>query len=373
MSRISPLRTELRLLQVICEITIYLSHFKRKVNLNTTTTMSSVLIIGSGGVGTMAAYALDSSKKAKVTVVIRSDYDVVMEKGFLITSVDYGNIESYKPTHVVKSVEDAAEFGPFDYVVVTTKNTPDIFTVEDLIAQVVTPKKTAVVLLQNGIEIGASVIARFPENPVLSGVSMISSTNYSGVIDHEGHDFVKVGYFNNPALTEAFQKEAATAFVDLYHNGKNECVYDEDVKFTRWRKLVYNATLNSVCTLTGVDVGRLELFGGVDSIVRSAMLEVLAIAKSDGVDLPEDIMEFMIRSDDGVYYSPSMLVDIRKGNYIELEVICGNAVRIAQKNGVAAPILTLVYDLLKVLQKRTMESKGFISVPKERPVGGTLM
>lgn len=330
--------------------------------------MLNVLVIGSGGVGTIAAYALDYSKKANVTAVIRSDYDTVIEKGFKITSVDYGTIESFKPKNVVKTVEDSVPFGPFDYVVVTTKNTPDVFRVEDLIAPAVTPKITAVLLLQNGIEIGTDVIKKFPENVVLSGVSMISSTNYSGVIDHEGTDFLKVGYFNNPNLSAEMQKAAAARFVEIYHNGKNECVYDDDVKFTRWRKLVYNATLNSVCTLTGVDAGRLELFGGTDGIVKKAMVEVLAIAKSDGVNLPEDIMEFMLRSDDGVYYSPSMLVDIRKGNYIECEVISGNPVRIAQKNGVDAPILTLVYEMLKVLQMRTKEAKGLISVPNPRPI-----
>lgn len=332
--------------------------------------MVKIVLVGSGGVGSIAAYALDLNDSVELTTVIRSDYDTVMEKGFRIESVDYGNIDLWRPKHVVKSVEDAAQHGPFDYVVVVTKNTPDIVKVEDIIAPVVTPKQSTVVLIQNGIEIGAPLIERFPENIVLSGVAMISSTNLDGVIYHEGTDFMKVGYFLNSNLPVEAQEKSAKDFVELYHNGKNECLYDEDVKFTRWRKLVYNATLNSICTLTTVDVGRLDLFGGVEELVRPAMKEVLAIAKSDGVDLPEDIMEFMIRSDDPIYYAPSMLVDLRKGNYIELEVISGNPVRIAQKNGVDAPILTIIYSLLKVVQQRTMETKGKITVPKVRPVPG---
>lgn len=316
----------------------------------------------------MAAYALELNAQCKVTVVVRSDYDTVTEKGFKITSVDYGEIESFKPSHVVASVEAASSHGPYDFIVVSTKNIPDVSKVEDLVAPVVTSGVSTIVLLQNGIEIGAPVMARFPENVVLSGVSMISSTNYGGVIDHEGTDFLKVGYFPNKNLSSDRQEEAAKHFVQLYHNGKNECVYDEDVKFTRWRKLVYNATLNSVCALTNLDVGRLELFGGVDSIIRDAMKEVLAVAKSDGVNLPEEVMEFMIHSDDGVYYSPSMLVDLRKGNFIELEVIVGNAVRIAQRNAVATPVLSLVYNLLSLVQNRTKEAKGLVSVPKKRPV-----
>lgn len=332
--------------------------------------MTSILVLGSGGVGSLAAYALDYSGKAKVTTVIRSDYEAVKKNGYKIKSVDYGNIESYKPLNIVRSLEEAKAFGPFDYVVVSTKNTPDIVKVEDLVELVITDKVTKILLLQNGIDIGAPLIAKFPQNIVLSGVSMISSTNYgNGNIDHEGHDVLQVGYFENSNLPVEEQEKAAKFFVELYHNGKNECVYDENVKYTRWRKLVYNATLNPLCTLTNVDVGRLELFGG-DSIVRLAMKEVYAIAKSDGVDLDPKIAEAMIRSDDGVYYSPSMLVDIRKGNYVELEVISGNPVRIAHKNGVEAPILTLIYNLLKVVQMRTKEAKGAIKLPETRPLPG---
>ncbi|QEL60830.1 hypothetical protein CJJ09_002949 [Candidozyma auris] len=264
---------------------------------------SKVVVVGSGGVGSMAAYAL--SLNAETTAIVRSDYNQVSKHGFSIESVDYGTIESFMPQHVVSSIGEAAKQGPYDFIVVTTKNTPDISKGEELIEPLVGAEST-IVLVQNGIDIGTPYVAKYPQNVVLSG-------------------------------------------------------------HTRWRKLVYNATLNTICSLTGVDVGRLELFGGMD-MVRTAMREVLAAAKSDGVDLPESIMEFMIRSDDGNYYAPSMLVDIRKGNYIELEVILGNAVRIAERNGVAVPTLSLVYKLLAVVQKSTMEAKGAIDVPKERPV-----
>lgn len=328
---------------------------------------SKIALIGSGGVGTIAAYGLELNGKSAVTAVVRSDYERVKNRGYTIDSCDYGQVEGFRPTNVVNSLEKAAEYGPFEYIVVTTKNLPDISKVEDLVAPLVSDEST-VLLLQNGVEIGAPLIKKFPKNVILSGVSMISSTNHGGSIHHEGKDSIKIGYFNNPNLSPESQRAASEKFIELYANKHNECVYDEDVKFTRWRKLVYNATLNSVCTLTGVDVGRLELFGGTDSIVRQAMKEVLAIAKSEGVIIGEEVMDVMLRSDDGVYYAPSMLVDLRKGNYIESEVIMGNAVRTAQKNGVECPIMTLVYNLLCVIQMRTKEKNGLVTVPKERPV-----
>lgn len=76
-------------------------------------------------------------------------------------------------------------FGPFIFIVVTTKNLPDIHKVEDIIAPTVT-KNSVIVLIQNGIGIEGACIKRFPSSIVMSGVSMILSTNNRGKIDHVG-------------------------------------------------------------------------------------------------------------------------------------------------------------------------------------------
>lgn len=58
-----------------------------------------VLIVGTGGVGTLAAYALEVGGKASVTAVMRSNYDVVKEKGITIDSIEHGHdIKGYRPT-----------------------------------------------------------------------------------------------------------------------------------------------------------------------------------------------------------------------------------------------------------------------------------
>lgn len=58
-----------------------------------------VLIVGTGGVGTMSAYALEQGGKAEVTAVMRSNYDAVKKNGVRIDSVQYGNgINGWRPT-----------------------------------------------------------------------------------------------------------------------------------------------------------------------------------------------------------------------------------------------------------------------------------
>ena len=326
-----------------------------------------VLLIGIGGVGSIAAYTLKANG-AEVTAIARSSYDVLKEDGFTIESLDYGKIENFKPDHVFKDVAEAAkERGPFDYIVVTTKNIPDVAPVEKMIEKAYS-KDTAIVLLENGVGIDRSMFKAYPDATIISGVTMISSTLYGTTVKHVGSDTVSFGPFLNPSLEKEPQVEKAKAFTALYYNEHNGAKYEADVKYIRWRKLVYNGAINTTCAITNVDAGRLELFGGMDKVARPAMREILAIAKADGVDLPEDIMDKMIRSDDGEYYPPSMLIDIRKNQYTEYKVILGTALSIAEEKGVPAPVCTILCDLLEVIQMRTMESRGKIVLPEKRPL-----
>jgi ketopantoate reductase len=58
----------------------------------------NVLLVGSGGVGTIAAVNLELGGLAKVTAVLRSNFEIVRRKGFTITSVDHGKLSGWRPT-----------------------------------------------------------------------------------------------------------------------------------------------------------------------------------------------------------------------------------------------------------------------------------
>lgn len=307
--------------------------------------------------------------KSNLSIVVRRDYEKVKDTGYNIDSIDYGTIEGWKPQNIYPSVEAAATPKVvYDYVIITTKNLPDIVKVEDLVEPVITPGVTAVVLMQNGFDLGRPFFAKYPENVIISGVSHIGSHNSNGAIHQTQKDKSFVSYFESPTLSKEVQEAKTKEFISIYSNEKNECNYFENAKWYRYRKLVYNATLNTVCALTGVDTGRLEFSGGLESISIPAMREVIAVAKADGVELPEDVINAVVHSDDGDWFEPSMRVDVKKGNPIELEVILGNLLKVAKELDVETPILTVVYNLLKVVQYRLKEGQGMFTLPEERPI-----
>ncbi|KAF2160910.1 hypothetical protein M409DRAFT_70195 [Zasmidium cellare ATCC 36951] len=327
---------------------------------------SRVLIVGTGGVGTMAAYALETGGKADVTAICRSNYDAVTKNGFSIDSLEHGNgITGFKPSHILNAVPKVAEekLEPFEYVVVTTKNIPDVRpSVLDIISPAITAGVTTVVMLQNGLNIEKPIMKAFPDNVVLSGISFIGATETSlGVIRHDDNDSVKLGPFPDQAVSPERAEKAAKRFIDLYTAcGKVEWAYDEDVKFTRWRKLVYNSSYNSVAAVLGMDTARMRMSQIViDDLVRPAMKEIITIAKAVGVELPEGIDDKLIRTDPtDTAFVPSMGQDAAKGNYIEMENIVGEPVREAENAGVSAPTLRTIYGFLRGIQLKTKEKKG---------------
>ena len=296
---------------------------------------ANVLLVGGGAVGTIGAVNIEEGGLGAVTMVLRSNYKAVSEFGYQIESVDHGKLAGWRPTKstpapqlmqlhilltcpiVLDSVPNAPEESPYDYIVCATKNCPDIPpTLVDLIKPAVTPGKTVIVMVQNGLNIERPMFKAFPKNIVLSGVSMIDAHEEElGHIVHEDFDMLMIGPFHNPNLEEAVEEAAAQAFIKMYGAaGKSNCTFCEDVPWARWRKLVFNACYNPVCAITGLDDARMRLADDVvDTVVRPAMEEIVQVATAMGHILPEDIIEKMIHLDPiDLYLKPSMQCDSEK-------------------------------------------------------------
>lgn len=266
---------------------------------------------------------------------------------------------------VRETVPDVVNEGiePFDFILVTTKNIPDVRpTVADIIATAILPGKTAIVLSQNGINIETEVVSRFPSNPVISSVSTIGATEKSpGYIVQDDTDEQKIGPFNSPGVAKEAAEEAARRFIDIYTaSGKVQITYEPNVSKTRWRKLVYNASFNSVSTVLQMDTTRMKAtVHVVDNLLKPIMLEIIAAANAYGAELDDSLPDFFLFVDpESSYFHPSMMQDIEKGNLFEAEVIAGEPLRMGEALGVPMPTLKVVYGMLKALQCKVMEKKG---------------
>lgn len=204
----------------------------------------------------------------------------------------------------------------YDYVVCCMKNLQDVKpSVADIIRPAVTPGKTAIVLIQNGLNIEKPIVEAFPTNPALSGVTFIGSHEPSpGVIEHTFKDIMLIGSFDNPNIDKAVSDAAARDFAMRYSaGGKTDCTYVEDANRSRWEKLLYNGTLNPICAIMRTDTSSLRLSNSIEGLVRPAMEEIRAAASAKGYDLPQSAVRKMIDIDPiDLFFKPSMCVDAIK-------------------------------------------------------------
>jgi 2-dehydropantoate 2-reductase len=206
---------------------------------------------------------------------------------------------------------------PFSYIVVASKNIPGHGPhMSEVIAPAVSPGITTVVLIQNGINIERPYFERFPRNIVLSGVSYAGSQEVEhGVVSHGNHDDLFIGPFCNPNIEDSLEEAAAKHFVSLYAaSGRASCQFTPDAQWYRWKKLVYNASMNTLCAITDLDTGSLRLAGSaMREIIEAAMAEVMAVASAAGHSLPKELPRALIDMDPVEdHYEPSMLQDVRK-------------------------------------------------------------
>jgi 2-dehydropantoate 2-reductase len=252
----------------------------------------------------------------------------------------------------------------FDFVVVTTKNIPEVSpSVEEVVTPAVVNEKTVIVLLQNGLNIEKPMIRRFPLNPILSSVSYISATQLShGKILHTDPDFQRIGPFSSSLVSPEVAEDATRRYLTVYnpHNTLN-VVFDDNVSRTRWSKLVYNASYNSVAAILRMDTARMRMSQHIiDDLIRPIMLEVMAAANACGItDLPKDLPDRAIRADSTeTGFRPSMCQDADNGNLMEIEYIVGEPLREGQSRGVQMPTLKTIYYILKGLQLHAKEARG---------------
>ncbi|MFP5213997.1 MAG: 2-dehydropantoate 2-reductase [Acidobacteriota bacterium] len=298
-----------------------------------------VLVVGAGAVGGFYGGKL-AQAGARVSVVCRSDFDVVSSSGFTVESV-LGDFQ-FMPEKVLR---DAADYGPHaDVVLVATKVLPEV-DVPRLIEGAVGPE-TAILLIQNGVEVEGPIAAAFPDNELLSGLAFIAvSRTGPGHIRHQDFGRLTIGRYPSGL------SERAELLAKLFESSGLPCDLVEEVVTARWQKLVWNAPFNPMSVLGGgVDTQTLLESPESASLILKVMEEVLNIASAVGHPLPPESIERNIEGTRALgSYKTSMLLDFEAGRPMEVEAILGNGVRAARRAGVPVPRMESLYALIQLV------------------------
>ena len=298
---------------------------------------TKVLIIGAGAIGGFYGSLL-AKAGAEVAVVCRSDYEHVKQHGFTIDSHAL-RTWTFAPPQVLTNT---AEYkGTADYVLLCTKIVPSVDRVA-LIRPAVTAN-TAIVFIQNGVEIEQEILSAFPDNEVISGLAYICCNRIRmGEILHLAYGRLALG--NLPGSVS----KKTTRLCELISQSGIECAMTENIVTERWKKCVWNAPFNPLSVLSG-GLPTLDILQSQEAFVHSIMQEICRIAEAMGHQLPDNTVDVNIENTYAMPpYKTSMLLDYENGHPMETEAIIGNAVRAAKRAGMASPHLESVYALMKL-------------------------
>jgi 2-dehydropantoate 2-reductase len=309
---------------------------------------SRILVIGAGAIGSFYGAALQA-QGADVSVVCRSEYDIVRTTGFSIESKRLGDL-TFVPAQTLLSVADYAG-GPPDYLIVSVKVVEGTDRVA-LIRDAVGPK-TVIVLIENGVEIEGEIADAFPDNELISALAFVQVSRIApGKVKH--YAFGDLTFGNYPSgVTDRTRTLAA-----MFEKSGIKITLADNVVTARWQKCLWNAVFNPASVMGGVlDTDDMLNAEEGESFVRRAMREVCDVAAATGHPLPQQLIDQYI---DGTRKAPpyktSMALDYENGRPMETEIILGNAVRAGRREGVAIPLLETLYALMKMVERKSAKA-----------------
>ena len=301
-------------------------------------------VIGTGAIG--GFYGLMLARAGfDVHFLLRSEYQDVKRNGLRVNHAELGELA----LPVVQAWHDVADMPKCDWLLVGAKTTSNADLAEIINQAAAADAK--VVLLQNGLAVEDELRPLLTEQVHLLGGLCFICVHRSapGVIEHEAHGGVNIGYHSGPASTiEGAQiaEQAAAMFGKAGLDSKAMAQLEQ----ARWQKLVWNIPYNGLSVLLNSSTE--QLMGNLHSreLVTELMDEVMAAAAACGYPLPENIVQMMLKSTDGMpAYLPSMYHDFKLKRPMELQAIYQAPLEAAQAAGCAMPKTKMLWQALAYL------------------------
>jgi 2-dehydropantoate 2-reductase len=298
-------------------------------------------ILGSGAVGGYYGAKLARAGHAVTFIARGAHLAAIRQRGLAIRSPMLGDFTVHAPAE-----EDTTRVGHVDVVLVAVK-AYDNPTALPLIAPMLGPD-SVVLTVQNGLGSAADVAAVVGEAPVLGGTTYIASALAEpGVIEQTGtHRRIVFG--------EVFgELPRQSARVRAIHGALNSAdIHSEAVDDGRvpiWEKFIFLVALAGFTGASRLPIGPLWADPEIREQFLEGCREVERVARAEDVAVRADVIDRIttyVAAIPGTMRS-SLLIDLSQGKRIEVEALQGSIVRRARAIGVAVPIMSTLYALLK--------------------------
>jgi 2-dehydropantoate 2-reductase len=297
----------------------------------------SILIYGAGGVGAFFGALLVRAGHDVHFVARGAQLDAMHRNGLTIRSALLGDV--HVPS--VNAYEHASHAPSADLVLVCVKTYQTAGILDDLAASV--KDSTIIVTLQNGVESDEVVAGRFGWTHVVPAAVYVGATiDEPGVVVHEAPARISLGARPgfDAARLEAVREVLASTGQRIQISG--------DIQHERWRKLMWNASFNTVSAITMRSPSDLLALAETRALLRRLMQEVVNVARALGIGLVDaDVDDHISWTERAPGMRTSTMVDRSKGRTMEADALIGVIVRRGRECNVPTPASDAMYALMK--------------------------
>jgi 2-dehydropantoate 2-reductase len=132
-----------------------------------------------------------------------------------------------------------------------------------------------------------------------------------------------------------------------------------DARGPQWRKVIFNASTNTIGALTGLTHGRVCERPELRVLVTGLVDEGKAVAAAQGIELdadPEELIDHAARKDVAYDHKASMLQDVEARRQTEIDYLNGGIVRFGGEYGVPTPLNAAIQALVKGVEASWTQS-----------------
>jgi len=202
--------------------------------------------------------------------------------------------------------------------------------------------ETLVLSLQNGVDNAARLQALLPQQVAPAVVYVATEMAGAGHVRHHGRGELVLG----PAVLTAAQ-------LGGFDQAGIRVRISDNVAGALWAKLILNCAYNALSALTQMPYGVIWQSVGVEECMRDIVGECLAVARAEGVAVPDDVWEAVVliaRTMPGQLSSTAQ--DLSRCKPSEIDHLNGYVVRRGEAHAISVSANRLLHTLVKLLEAR---------------------
>lgn len=290
---------------------------------------NKIIVLGAGAIGSVFGAFL--SMKNDVTLIGRKSHVKAINSNGLSISGEVNEVFH------VKAETEIHEIPNNTLIILTTKAHEAANAIKGI--RRLLRKDTTILILQNGLgneEIVNKVAGG--KTKILRGLTTMAA---------EFFESGKVRFWGGETIIE--DDKVAKTIVGVFNDCGLKTRLSNDIKREIWCKLITNCVINPLAAI--LRVRNYEIASDMLKVVRHEIVrECVAVAKAEGVSLPDNIAEEIDRKIVKYKNFSSMCQDILKGEKTEIDFLNGKIVELGRKHSVPTPVNETIVGLIKFLE-----------------------